>query len=176
MKTEKFTDNSKSYEIGRLYNGLKMTLDNDKNCIILRTRADLKNIDRALIFHLANCFIEEIECKHTELNKSNVVSLSQVTENDYSLSVNNYIEKEIVREYIDPLKLEKDVRANMLSSIRQELEISKLIYELEGSEVFGMRDFITELENVIKEYKEEVWGDRKYFRFDFYDDSSILYR
>jgi hypothetical protein len=54
---------NKNYESGRLYNGLKMTLDNDKNCIILRTRADLKNIDRALIFHLANCFIEEIECK-----------------------------------------------------------------------------------------------------------------
>ena len=99
----------------------------------------------------------DIEFIDTELNKSNVVSLSQVAENDYSLSVNNYIEKEIVRKYIDPLQLEKDVRANMLSSIRQELEISKLIYELEGSEVFGVRDFITELENVIKEYKEEVW-------------------
>ena len=56
-------EKNKNYESGKLYNGLKMTLDNDKNCIILRTRADLKNIDRTLIFHLANCFIEEIECK-----------------------------------------------------------------------------------------------------------------
>lgn len=63
MKTEKFTDNSKSYESGRLYNGLKMTLDNDKNCIILRTRKKLKDIDPALLYQLANCFIELIECK-----------------------------------------------------------------------------------------------------------------
>ena len=62
MKTEKFTDNRKSYESGRLYNGLKMTLDNDKNCIILRTRKKLKDIDPALLYHLANCFIELIEC------------------------------------------------------------------------------------------------------------------
>lgn len=63
MKTEKFTDNRKSYESGRLYNGLKVTLDNDKNCIILRTRKKLKDIDPALLYQLANCFIELIECK-----------------------------------------------------------------------------------------------------------------
>ena len=63
MKTEKFTDNRKSYESGKLYNGLKMTLDNDKNCIILRTRKNLKDVDPAFIFNLANSFIEEIECK-----------------------------------------------------------------------------------------------------------------
>lgn len=56
-------EKSKIYESGRLYNGLKMTLDNDKNCIILRTRKKLKDVDPALIFHLANSFIEEIECK-----------------------------------------------------------------------------------------------------------------
>ena len=40
-------EKSKIYESGRLYNGLKMTLDNDKNCIILRTRKKLKDIDPA---------------------------------------------------------------------------------------------------------------------------------
>lgn len=54
---------NKSYESGRLYNGLKVTLDNDKNCIILRTRKKLKDIDPALLYQLANCFIELIECK-----------------------------------------------------------------------------------------------------------------
>lgn len=63
MKTEKLTDNSKSYESGKLYNGLKMTLYNDKNCIILRTRKKLKDVDPALLYQLANCFIELIECK-----------------------------------------------------------------------------------------------------------------
>nr|DAP18402.1 MAG TPA: hypothetical protein [Caudoviricetes sp.] len=56
-------EKTKNYESGRLYNGLKMTLDNDKNCIILRTRKNLKDIDSALLYHLANSFIEEIECK-----------------------------------------------------------------------------------------------------------------
>ena len=55
-------EKSKIYESGRLYNGLKMTLDNDKNCIILRTRKNLKDIDSALLYHLADSFIEEIEC------------------------------------------------------------------------------------------------------------------
>ena len=54
---------TKIYESGRLHNGLKMTLDNDKNCIILRTRKKLKDIDSALLYHLADSFIEEIECK-----------------------------------------------------------------------------------------------------------------
>ncbi len=57
-------EKSKIYESGRLYNGLKMTLDSDKNCIILRTRKKLKDIDPALLYHLADSFIEEIECKH----------------------------------------------------------------------------------------------------------------
>ena len=57
-------EKSKIYESGRLYNGLKMTLDNDKNCIILRTRKKLKDVDPALLYHLADSFIEEIECKH----------------------------------------------------------------------------------------------------------------
>ena len=55
-------EKTKSYESSRLYNGLKMTLDNDKNCIILRTRKKLKDVDPALIYHLANSLIEEIEC------------------------------------------------------------------------------------------------------------------
>lgn len=56
-------EKSKIYESGRLYNGLKMTLDNDKNCIILRIRKKLKDIDLALLYHLTDSFIEEIECK-----------------------------------------------------------------------------------------------------------------
>lgn len=105
----------------------------------------------------------DIEFIDTELDKNNIVSISQVAENDYSLSINNYIEKEIVKEHIDPLQLERDIRANILSSVRQELELSKLIYELEGSEAFGMKDFITELEKVIKEYKEKVWQQQEVF-------------
>ena len=57
-------EKSKIYESGRLYNGLKMTLDNDKNCIILRTRKKLKDVDPALLYHLADSCIEESECKH----------------------------------------------------------------------------------------------------------------
>lgn len=55
-------EKTKNYESGKLYNGLKMTLDNDKNCIILRTRKKLKDVDPALIYHLANSLIEKIEC------------------------------------------------------------------------------------------------------------------
>ena len=62
VKEELEMEKNKNYESVKLYNGLKMTLDNDKNCIILRTRKKLKDVDPALIFHLANSFIEEIEC------------------------------------------------------------------------------------------------------------------
>lgn len=54
-------EKTKNYESGKLYNGLKMTLDNDKNCIILRIRKKLKDIDPALLYHLADSFIEEID-------------------------------------------------------------------------------------------------------------------
>lgn len=63
VKEELEMEKNKNYESGRLYNGLKVTLDNDKNCIILRTRKKLKDVDPALLYQLANCFIELIECK-----------------------------------------------------------------------------------------------------------------
>ncbi|MGL4363455.1 MAG: N-6 DNA methylase, partial [Cellulosilyticaceae bacterium] len=64
---------------------------------------------------------------------SRVVSISEVAENDYNLSVSTYVEKEDTREKVDITVLNKEIEEIVRREEQLRLEIDKIIAEIEGS-------------------------------------------
>lgn len=90
--------------------------------------------------------------------KVRTVSIDEVRDNDYVLSVNNYIydEPEDVSLSIEERwELEKESRCSLIENVRQSLMISKLIYSIEGEECFNPVPFG---EEIIKTVQEAIKG------------------
>ena len=73
----------------------------------------------------------DIVFEDEELNKEVSISLQKIIDNDYVLSFNNYIEKEIVKEYINPIELNYKARKNMIDKLEKDIKIDFMVCELE---------------------------------------------
>ena len=78
------------------------------------------------------------------------VSRETVEENDYSLSVNLYIEEETEKEEIDPAVLENEARMSFLIGLKKELDFDRMVCEMEG---ISMKPFVIAIKNVLKQYE-----------------------
>lgn len=78
------------------------------------------------------------------------VSRARVEENDYSLSVNLYIEEETEKEEIDPIVLENEARMSFLIRLKKELDFDRMVCEMEG---ISMKPFVIAIKNVLKQYE-----------------------
>lgn len=77
------------------------------------------------------------------------VPYSVVEENDFNLSVNTYLPDIIEREEIDPIVLENEARRLFLEGLRKELDIEKMVCEMEG---ISIQPFINSIRAVLREY------------------------
>ena len=78
-----------------------------------------------------------------------VISREAIEENDYSLSVNMYVEEEVENEEIDPTVLENEARMSFLERIRRELDFDKMVCEIEG---ISIKPFISAIRRVLRDY------------------------
>jgi type I restriction-modification system DNA methylase subunit len=85
-----------------------------------------------------------------ETGKERTVSVEEVKENGYTLSVSSYIYEEPQRETIDPGKIQRDAQMAFLSSLRAQLDFEKTIAEMDGGSI---QPLIAEIEAIISEYK-----------------------
>lgn len=107
---------------------------------------------------IATCIIVFRKDKNTtdiifedmETGKERIVSIEEVKENCYTLSVSTYIFEEPQREEIDPEKIKCDAQLAFLSSLRAQLEFEKTVAEMEGRSI---QPLIAEIEAIISEYK-----------------------
>lgn len=79
-----------------------------------------------------------------------VVPLSEIINNDYNLSTNNYIIEEVEREEVDLNEVNRDVRKGTLAMIKSTLDMEKMIADLDGTNI---RDFINEIRKLLDEYE-----------------------
>lgn len=82
--------------------------------------------------------------------RTEIVSRARVEENDYSLSVNLYIEEETEKEEIDPAVLENEARMSFLIRLKKELDFDRMVCEMEG---ISMKPFVIAIKNVLKQYE-----------------------
>ena len=84
--------------------------------------------------------------------KTKIVPQKEVVENGFCLSVRNYIQEEVIQEYVDSIELELHARKSFLKKLENELEFEKTVCEMEG---ISMQPFIKAIENVLKKYKSK---------------------
>lgn len=106
-------------------------------------------IETVIIVFKKNKQTSDILFIDTEINKERVVKINEIIKNDFILSVNNYVflEKEAIK--IDPIKLQADARSGMLRKLRKDIEIDKMVCELEG---FNFDEYVMELKSLLAVY------------------------
>lgn len=86
---------------------------------------------------------------NSEINLSRVVSLNEVIENDYNLSVSSYVQPEEEKIIIDPVDLQRKARKGMIIRLQKDIEMDKMICELEGWDFNG---YLDDLKKVVNSY------------------------
>ena len=92
----------------------------------------------------------DVEFIDSDKQLSRTVSFEEIKNNDYILSVSSYIqeEKEIIR--LNPKKLQDNARKSMIMKVKADLEIDKMVCEIEG---YDFNDYLSDLEDLICSYK-----------------------
>ncbi len=83
-----------------------------------------------------------------------VVPLSEIVGNDYNISVSAYAFREVVKEKIDPVQLENDVRDATFRHFEKSLEVTYQMW-LHFREV-PLYDWLDKFEKLIQKYKRLV--------------------
>lgn len=91
-----------------------------------------------------------------ELDMQRVVKLEEIKENDYILSVNCYIQKEEIKEKIDPLALNESIREVFKKKLKDEIYRDYLINELDNDLKSDTDKYCDELIEIVKESRREA--------------------
>ncbi|MDO4720950.1 MAG: N-6 DNA methylase [Peptostreptococcaceae bacterium] len=98
----------------------------------------------------------DIEFIDTEKQKQRKVTLEEIRENHFNLSVNYYIQEEREKIEIDPVELEMQARKDSIRFLCRSIEMSMRIAEMEGMDV---TPYLDELEQMIAKYKNLLATD-----------------
>ncbi len=82
-----------------------------------------------------------------------IAKREEIKKNDYILSVSNYCQKIIEKEYIDGWELEKACRLASIKRLARDIELSCFVSDFEGWEV---KSFLEDLKKVIENKKIEL--------------------
>lgn len=116
------------------------------------------NVATVMLLLRRNKKTTDIKFTDTELSMSRTVTLEEVTNNDFNLSVSSYIQKEEPKKVIDPVALENTARADILRRLKAQLDFSAQAIELH--KMLGLpplpplSDFISDLTKLIAPYSE----------------------
>lgn len=85
-----------------------------------------------------------------ENDLTRTVSRDEVIRNGYTLSVSTYVQKEEVRETVDPLQLDNARRSFALKKLRSEIEFEITVCKMEG---WNYWSFLDDIQEIINEYR-----------------------
>ena len=106
-------------------------------------------IETALIIFRKNKTTTDIEFIDTEKNKSYTATIEEVKQNDFVLSVSAFIIEEKQQIQHDPIQLQKNARNGMLKRIKADIELDKMICEMEG---YNFNEYLISIKNLIETY------------------------
>lgn len=106
-------------------------------------------IATALLVMKKNKTTTNIEFIDNELKLSKVVSVDEIINNDYNLAVSSYVQKEAEKIIVDAADLQRKARAGMVRKLKKDIEMDKMICELEG---WDFTSYLDDLKNVVNSY------------------------
>ena len=106
-------------------------------------------IETCLIIFKKNKKTTDIEFVDSEKNKSYTASFEEVKNNDFILSVSAFVvdEKEEIKH--NPIELQENARKGMIKKIKADIEIDKMICELEG---YNFKEYLDEIQTLVRSY------------------------
>lgn len=107
------------------------------------------SIATSLLVIKKNKTTTNIEFIDNEFKLSRIVPLDEIINNSYNLSVNSYVSKVEERVIVDPNDLQQKARLGMCKRLRKDIEMDKMICELEG---WDFNPYLDDLKNVVNSY------------------------
>ena len=99
---------------------------------------------------------DSIEFIDSEQNINKVVTYDEIVKNNYTLSVNSYIQTYAPpRETIDPKTIENQIRHGIIKQLKAQLEFSKMLHELGVGDDIVL--FLDEIQEVINIFRRTLW-------------------
>ena len=92
-------------------------------------------------------------------DEERTASIQEVIDNNYSLSVSNYIEKEIKKETINPCELEQEARNSLLANIDKSISFS-----YESSKIMGwdsIDPLLDKISDLVDSWRQRIKTDSK---------------
>lgn len=112
------------------------------------------NIETVVFVLRKDAFGGEIEFSDHETGRSRAVSVDEVRNNGFSLSVSTYLAPPVEeKEPVDPLQLESDARSAFLAYIRTRLEFSMMVSSMENIPFTPLLD---EVQKIVDEYRAKT--------------------
>lgn len=87
------------------------------------------------------------------------VTFDEIAENNFNLSPSTYVVREVEKEIIDPYKLEQDIRTEIKSRLKAQLNISAMIYKTFG-DIPPVTEFVSDIRKILDEFEEEQNDER----------------
>lgn len=106
-------------------------------------------IETALIIFRKNKTTTDIEFIDTKKNKSYTATFEEVKQNDFVLSVSAFVQDDVIKIKYNPNELQANSRAAMIKKIKADIEIDKMVCELEG---YNFTEYLDSLQAVISSY------------------------
>ena len=106
-------------------------------------------IETALVVFRKNKTTTDIEFIDTEKNKNYKATFEEVKGNDFVLSVSAFVIEEKQQIQHDPIQLQKNSRNGMLKRIKADIELDKMICEMEG---YNFNEYLISIKTLIETY------------------------
>ncbi|NLK92550.1 MAG: N-6 DNA methylase [Bacteroidales bacterium] len=106
-------------------------------------------IETALIVFKKNKTTTDIEFIDIEKDKKYIATLEEIKKNNYTLSVSNFVQDDVVVVKYDPIELQNNTRKLMIENLKRGILFDKAVCDLEG---FEQETFLDELVETIKTF------------------------
>ena len=106
-------------------------------------------IETALVVFRKNKTVTDIEFIDSEKDKSYTATFEEIKANDFVLSVSSFVKDEVKQIKYNPNELQSNSRTNMIKKIKADIEIDKMVCELEG---YNFTEYLDNLQAVVSSY------------------------
>jgi len=106
-------------------------------------------IETALIVFRKNKNTTNIEFIDTEKNKSYTATFEEVKKNDFVLSVSAFVVEEKEQIQHNPIELQINARNGMLKRIKADIELDKMICEIEG---YNFNEYLISIKKLVESF------------------------
>ena len=106
-------------------------------------------IETCLIIFRKNKKTNDVEFINSENGKSYIATFEEIKNNDFILSVSAFVVDEKEEVKYNPIELQEDSRKGMIKKIKADIEIDKMVCELEG---YNFNEYLEEIQTLVRSY------------------------